>query len=138
MNALLRLLAVGRVAASVRAQAGLAGLRVAFGAVAAVLAMAGAAFLVAAGYQWLRWHVSAPVASAMVGGGLLLLALVVALAGHLAVRRKQRRAPAPALDPASMGLAALGPIAGAVSHVPPAVLAAAVAGFVYGLRGKSK
>ena len=37
-----------------------------------------------------------------------------------------------------MTAAALGPITRAVSHIPPAMLAAAVAGFVYGMRAKHK
>lgn len=139
MNALLRLLAVGGVAASVRRQARLAGLRAAFAAAILVLGSVGGAFLVAAGYQWLRWHFPAPQASAIVGGAFVALAIIVALVGYIVVNRRERRRPAaPAgLDPTA-GLAAMAPLAGVLGKVPPAVLAAAIAGFVYGLRGKSK
>lgn len=68
--------------------------------------------------------------------GFVGVALLVALVGYIALRRERRPAP-PSLDHTA-GLAALGPVAAAASRIPPAVLAAAVAGFVYGMRGKSK
>ncbi|WP_374447917.1 hypothetical protein [Stella sp.] len=138
MHALFRLLAVGRLAASARTHARLAGLRAAFAAAVLALSLAGIAFLVAAGYQWLRWRLPAPEASAIVGGGFLVLALLVAVAGYLVVRRQRRRTEVPAVDPAAIGLATLAPLAGVVSRIPPGVLAAAVAGFVYGMRAREK
>ncbi|BBK40813.1 hypothetical protein STVA_08330 [Allostella vacuolata] len=135
MGALLRLLAVGRAAASVRAQARIACLRAGFGAAVALLVAVGLGFMVAAGHEWLRWHFSGPQASAIVGGGFLGVALIVAIIAHFVLRR-QRRAPPAAVDPAAATLAALGPLASAVSSLSPAILAAAVAGFIYGFRGK--
>ncbi|BBK35835.1 hypothetical protein STAQ_09130 [Allostella sp. ATCC 35155] len=136
MNALFRLLAFGGFAASVRRRARVAGLQAAFAVAALIPAAVGAGFLTIALYQWLRWHFVAPVASAILGGGFVGVALLVALVGYIALRRERRPAP-PSLDHTA-GLAALGPVAAAASRIPPAVLAAAVAGFVYGMRGKSK
>ena len=136
MNALLRLLAVGRAAASVRAQARIACVRVGFGAAVALLVAVGLGFMVAAGHEWLRWHFSGPQASAIVGGGFLGVALIVAIVAHFVLRRQRRAPVAPAVDPTAATLAALGPMASAISSLSPAILAAAVAGFIYGFRGK--
>lgn len=136
MNALFRLLAFGGVAASVRRRARVAGLQAAFAVAALVPAGVGACFLTIALYQWLRWHFVAPVASAILGGAFVGVALLVVLVGYIVLRRERR--PAPSSLDQTAGLAALGPVATAASRIPPAVLAAAVAGFVYGMRGKSK
>ncbi len=135
MNALLRLLVVGRFAASIRNQAKIACIRAAVGAALVVLLLVGAGFLVAAGYQVLSWRYSGPVAATVIGGGFILLAAIVGLVGHLVVRRRTRPAPASAAaaaDPVSAGIGAL------LTNVPPSVLIAAVAGLLYGLRGKGR
>ena len=134
MNALLRLLVAGHFAASVRTRARIACTRAVMGLVVAILAVAGAGFLVAAGYQVLSWRYSGPVAATAIGGGFLVLALIVGLAGRMIIRRQARREapPAPAVDPLSAGIGAVLPT------IPPAILVAAVAGFLYGLRGKGR
>ncbi|BBK29989.1 hypothetical protein EDC65_4763 [Stella humosa] len=136
MNALLRLLAVGRAAASVRSQAKLALLRTAIGALLAILVAVGMSFLVAAGYMLLRRDFTGPEAAGIVGGSFLLLALIVAIAGQIVLRRQMRQPVAPAIDPTAATMAAVGPLISTIGSVSPAVLAAAVAGFIYGLRGK--
>ncbi len=134
MGALLRLLVAGRLAARARMQARLIGLRLVAGTGIALVSAVGCAFLLLAAYQALSRLWAPPLPAAMLGVGLLILAIICSVVVHFAILRAGRRpavAPAtPAVDPALAGLSAL------AGKVPTSMIVAAIAGFVYGLSGR--
>jgi hypothetical protein len=92
--------------------------------IAGLVALIGSAFLVAAAYLWLATVLPVAAATAVVGGGLLVLAAIALFAG---LRRGQREPP----GPEQLVFAALGLVARYIRAAPgKALIAALIAGVV--------
>ncbi|MCC7274191.1 MAG: hypothetical protein IT561_16105 [Alphaproteobacteria bacterium] len=134
MGALLRLLVAGRLAARARTQARLIAFRLVAGMGIAFVSATAFGFLLVAAYQALHQRWAPPLPAVILGVALLVLAAIMAGVAHLAARRLACRsiAATPAVDPALAGLSAL------AGKVPSSMIVAAIAGFVYGLSGRTR
>ncbi|MGE0716885.1 MAG: hypothetical protein AB7P02_15695 [Alphaproteobacteria bacterium] len=130
MGAFIRALAAARFAARARMQVRLLAMRAAVGAVAVAVGGLGILFLLLAGYQTLGRYFLPPYPALIIGGGLIVIAALACAAMALSAKRLRRRAPPSAAASVEPLMAAANTFA---SKIPSSVVAAALAGFAYGM-----